>query len=202
MSLTGIDLSLLHHANAAGRHHDGLEDALKVYAQASEALFAGLVVVLLGAGLALRRTALAWAATAALFSAGLALSVGKVLSILVTRPRPFVDHPEVHDFLHHAADSAFPSDHATAAFAIAGALSLRYRRWSVPLLGAAALLAFSRVLLGVHYPSDVIAGAALGLAAAIAVYRVPLTALRRLPAGPWDPRRRRQAPPAPDTPRP
>jgi undecaprenyl-diphosphatase len=202
MSLAGLDLSLLHHANGYGARHDAVEDALKVYAQASEALFAGLLVVLLGVAVALRKATLGWAAMAALASAGLALLVGKALGLAVDRARPFVDHPEVHDFLHHAADSSFPSDHATAGFAIAGALALRYRRWAVPLLGAAVLLAVSRVLLGVHYPSDVIAGAALGLAAAIVVYRLPLTALRRPLEERWDPRPRRPAPPAPGTPRP
>src|SRR3954470_8058943 len=202
MSLPGLDLSLLHDANGFGMRHDGVEDGLKVYAQASEALFAGLVVVLLGIAVALRRATLGWAAATALASAGLALIVGKALSLATDRARPFVDHPEVHDFLHHAADASFPSDHTTAAFAIAGALAFRYHRWAVPLLGAAALLAYARVLLGVHYPTDVLAGAALGLAAALAIYRLEVRVLRRPPEARWDPRRLRRAPREPGTPRP
>ena len=201
MSLAGIDLSLLHHANTAGLHHDGVEDSLKVYAQISEVLFAGLVLVLLGAAVALRRVALGWAATMALASAGLALLVGKGLSLAVDRPRPFVTHPEVHDFLHHAADGSFPSDHATAAFAIAGALSLRYRRWAPLLMGSAIALAFARVLLGVHYPSDVIAGAALGLAAALALGPATTARLRRR-VEQWDRPLGRPTPRVPGTPRP
>ena len=91
---------------------------------------------------------------------------------MVDRTRPFVAHPgQVHLFSHHAADAGFPSDHATAAFAIAGVLVGLLGRRALPVLLAAVLLAVARVLLGLHYPGDVLAGAALGLLVAIVVVR-------------------------------
>ena len=59
---------------------------------------------------------------------------------------------------------SFPSAHATNSFAVASFVSSFYRRPRVWLYVVAALVAYSRVYVGVHYPADVLAGAALGLA--------------------------------------
>jgi undecaprenyl-diphosphatase len=84
------------------------------------------------------------------------------------RPRPFIAHPDtVHLFAKHAADPGFPSDHATAAFAIAVALLLHSRRWGTFALIAATILAITRVAMGIHYPTDVLAGAAIGALSAL-----------------------------------
>lgn len=116
-------------------------------------------------------------AVAAAASTAVALAIGAVLSHLVDRARPFVADPGgVHQFGHHAADAGFPSDHATASFAIATAILLRNRRWGLVALVLATLLALTRVAIGVHYPSDVLAGAALGAATALALYRPPIRA--------------------------
>lgn len=104
--------------------------------------------------------------------------MAKLLSLAVDRPRPFAAHPgTIHALVAHAADAGFPSDHATAAFAIATTILLAARRWGLLVLLAAAILALGRVALGVHYPSDVLAGAGLGAAAALALHR-PLVAGR------------------------
>jgi undecaprenyl-diphosphatase len=114
-------------------------------------------------------------AVAAVASAAAALAIGAVLSHLVDRARPFVADPGgVHQFGHHAADAGFPSDHATASFAIATAILLRDRRWGTVAIVLATLLAITRVALGVHYPTDVLAGAALGAATALALYWAPI----------------------------
>jgi undecaprenyl-diphosphatase len=114
-------------------------------------------------------------AVAAAASAAAALAIGALLSHLVDRARPFVADPGgVHQFTHHAADAGFPSDHATASFAIATAIVLRNRRWGIVALALATVLALTRVALGVHWPSDVLAGAALGSATALALYWPPI----------------------------
>jgi len=159
------DYHLFRWANNLAARHDGFEDPLKAYVRVSEIIFAlGLVALFVFFAPRIRR-----AAVAAGLSAGLALLVAHFLAAAIDRNRPFVDHPHAHLFLSHGADPGFPSDHATAAFAIAVVLVLRLGlRW-LPVLVAAAALAVSRVLVGVHYPADVLAGAVLGTAAAVAV---------------------------------
>jgi undecaprenyl-diphosphatase len=166
-----MDVSLTHGFNSFLAAHDAIEDPLTAYVGAAELLFLLMLV------LALLHPRLRRAAAAAGLSAGLGLAVAYVIAHLVDRPRPFVAHPEaIHLFLRHAADPGFPSDHTTAAFAIGVALLLRHRAWGVVVLVAAALLAIGRVGLGIHYPTDVLAGAVLGTLAALLLY-VPL--LRR-----------------------
>jgi membrane-associated phospholipid phosphatase len=111
-----------------------------------------------------RQVAIAvWSALAAL----VALALVQPISNAAAEQRPFVNHPEVHRLIAHSADFGFPSDHATGAGAIAaGLLFLSWRLGLVTTL-VAALIAFSRVYVGVHFPQDVLAGLALGAVVAI-----------------------------------
>ena len=157
--------------------HDAVEDPLVFYVSISEALFiATLALVFLAAN---GQRLLSWrrAAVAAVLSAGLALAVAKIISEVVDRARPFVADPgRLHLFSAHSADAGFPSDHATAAFAIATAIFLRKRSWGVFALLAATVLSVGRVAIGVHYPSDVLAGAAVGSATALFLWLGPVRA--------------------------
>src|SRR5690349_18174685 len=171
--------------------HDGVEDPLLFYVNASEALFAATLAVVFLAARGAVHAGWRRAAVAAALSAALGLAVGKAIAELVDRARPFVADPHgVHLFSGHAADPGFPSDHATAAFAIAVAILLRKRGWGIAALVAATVLSVGRVALGVHYPSDVLCGAALGSAAALSLWAPPLRArLDRLAdwvGGHWD----------------
>jgi undecaprenyl-diphosphatase len=132
-------------------------------------------------------------ALTALMAAGVALLANQAISLLWDRPRPFVAHPgSVHMLISHGADGGFPSDHVAAAFAIALALVVVHRRLGIVLLVGAALLAYSRVYVGVHYPGDVVAGSAIGVLAAIVSRRwlipglmvLARSAQRRLPKRP------------------
>jgi len=186
-----VDWSLLHALNDFLFQHDAVEDPLLFYVNLSEALFAATLVIVFLAAHSSRFASWRRAALAAVLSAGLGLAVGKIISELVDRARPFVADPHgVHLFSGHAADPGFPSDHATAAFAIAVAILLRNLGWGIFALVAASVLSVGRVALGVHYPSDVLAGAALGSAAALALWAPPLrTRVDRLAdwiGGYWD----------------
>lgn len=162
-----MNLDLLHALNSFVAHRDAVEDPVTGFMAVSEVLFASLVVAVFLVGG--RRGARA--AVAALAAAALALGVGQVIAHIVNEPRPYAVHPHlVHALIARSADSSFPSDHATAAFAIAAAIWLRHRRFGAFTLALAALLAIGRVAVGVHYPLDVAAGAALGTAAAVLLW--------------------------------
>jgi undecaprenyl-diphosphatase len=172
-----LDWSLLHTLNDYLFRHDAVEDPLTFYVDVSEALFAATLAIVFLAAHGGRHAAWRRATVAAVLSAGLALAIGKAISEAVDRARPFVADPHgVHLFSGHAADPGFPSDHATAAFAIATAIVLRKRGWGLLALAAATVLSIGRVALGVHYPSDVLAGAALGALAALALWAGPVRA--------------------------
>src|SRR5205085_1359388 len=80
------------------------------------------------------------------------------------RPRPPVAFPALHALATLPANGSFPSTHAVTAAAVAAALWWSARPFSPALAVFAGLVGLSRVWLAVHYPSDVIAGFALGAA--------------------------------------
>lgn len=81
---------------------------------------------------------------------------------LVARPRPFSYRPELQLLISAPNDFSFPSGHTGASFAAASALFFRGNRLWIPACVLAVLIAFSRLYLYVHFPSDVFAGAFLG----------------------------------------
>jgi membrane-associated phospholipid phosphatase len=105
-------------------------------------------------------------------SYGVATALANVLKVAFDRPRPPVDHPEIHPLVALPSSASMPSGHATGAFAAAVAVGLVHHRLRWPLLALAALIALSRVWLGVHYLSDVIVGAGLGAAVAYVAWRI------------------------------
>jgi undecaprenyl-diphosphatase len=106
-----------------------------------------------------RRPWLAVSVAAAVVSADLLAELGK---LLVHRHRPFE-----HQLGPSERDHSFPSGHSSTAFAGATMLAAYAPRFRVPLYVLATLIALSRLYNGVHYPTDVIAGAALGTATAL-----------------------------------
>ncbi len=86
-----------------------------------------------------------------------------VMKKAIDRPRPFVTYPDIQK-LTDAGSASFPSGHTSTAFAVATSLSLEYPKWYViaPSYLWAGTVGYSRMHLGVHYPSDVLAGAVIG----------------------------------------
>lgn len=89
---------------------------------------------------------------------------------IIGRDRPFVKYPDkIHAYGTPDADSpSFPSGHTAAAFSLATSLSITYPKWYViaPSAVWACGVGFARMNQGVHYPSDVVAGAAIGVGCA------------------------------------
>ena len=103
----------------------------------------------------------------------------------VNRRRPTPDAvPAVRRLARQPASPSFPSGHAASAAAFATGLALESRGWGAVVVPVAALVGFSRVYTGAHYPTDVLAGVVLGAGAAVAV-RAVLTS--RLPSPPGQP---------------
>lgn len=124
-----------------------------------------------------RRVAIAvWSALAAL----VAVALVQPISSATDEKRPFVALPHVLQLISHANDAGFPSDHATAAGAVAAGLF--FVSWQLGLVTAlwAALVAFSRVYVGVHFPQDVASGLVLGAVIAIIGVFVVVPILERI----------------------
>jgi len=102
---------------------------------------------------------------------GVSLGVDGVLTYslkeIIKRPRPYVTYPDIMNFQTETSLS-FPSGHTSLAFATATSLSLKYPKWYViaPTYFWACSVGYSRMNLGMHYPSDVLAGAVLGAGSA------------------------------------
>ena len=110
------------------------------------------------------------ACTSGLAAAAIAMVANQAISHLWERPRPFVAHRALTHLLSAPSpDPSFPSDHAAVAFAIAFAVLACSRLAGILLLAFATLIALSRVALGLHYPTDVLAGMCVGWAAALLV---------------------------------
>src|SRR5712691_2367619 len=97
------------------------------------------------------------ASACALASASLALLINQLIGKLWQRQRPFAAHPSAHVWGSRSHDPSFPSDHASAAFAIAFAVLFFDRLAGSLFLIAAIVIAVGRVFIGAHYPADVLA---------------------------------------------
>jgi membrane-associated phospholipid phosphatase len=100
-----------------------------------------------------------------ILSAGLKYSINRV--------RPYVTYPDLQP-IYKSNSPSFPSGHTTKAFALATSLSIAYPEWYVvaPSILWASAVGYSRLHLGLHYPSDVLAGAVLGSASAFLTYKL------------------------------
>ena len=99
----------------------------------------------------------------------LGLLLGEIaLKNIICRPRPFQEMPEISLLIPPPSGYSFPSGHSCASFAAATIIFLKDKRPGTAALALAALIAFSRVFLFVHYPTDVLAGSLLGVLCALA----------------------------------
>ncbi|WP_426574625.1 phosphatase PAP2 family protein [Aquihabitans sp. McL0605] len=99
-----------------------------------------------------------WSAAAA----GIALGLGQIIGGIIDRHRPYETLHGVHVLVSRTTDFSIPSDHATAVGAVAVGLWISDRPLGRATVALAVLMAFTRVYVGAHYATDVLAGLALG----------------------------------------
>lgn len=86
------------------------------------------------------------------------------LKVLLNRERPYKILEHLHTFGIELRDYSFPSGHTTASFSLATTIALNIPRLSIVVFFLAIIIGLSRIYLGVHYPTDVLAGVLVGLA--------------------------------------
>ncbi|MFC5219320.1 phosphatase PAP2 family protein [Streptomyces coerulescens] len=140
--------------------------------------------------------ALVWAPLAA----AVAVLVNVPIRGFVERPRPFNDHQGLEVLVSGKTDYSFVSDHATIAMALGVGLFVANRKFGLVGIALALLEGFCRVYMGVHYPTDVVGGFALGTAVALllsppamALMTPIMSAIERSPRGGWLIKSRRRA---------
>ena len=153
-----MDQQLLHALNGLVTSHHDLRSLVVAYVVAAPFLICGLVGTMFVLG---RRPSRRGAVTAGL-SAVAAVAISQLMTMIVDRARPFVADPLVNVFVHHGPDRSFPSDSATAAFAIATALLVYKPRLGWVALALAVAWGTGRIAVGMHYPTDILAGVVLG----------------------------------------
>jgi len=177
--MKNADLKLLRLMRTRG-HAPAVERTARTISKAGENGYLWFGIGLAGAALDGRRRK-EWLASALVGPVAIGLNYG--VKLVVRRERPKLEGLPP---LGGAPSSlSFPSAHATASFAAATAMSRFAPEYKTLLFGAAALMAVTRPYLGMHYPSDVLAGAALGTALGAATG----SALARLeddPNAPYD----------------
>jgi undecaprenyl-diphosphatase len=165
-----MDWSIFHAINAGVATRDWLEDPFSELSGTAVMLYGVAIVALWFAARPYGSTKWKLTSASGLVAAAIAMLTNQVISYLWDRPRPFTAHAAATHLLSAPSpDPSFPSDHAAVAFAIAFAVLAFSRRGGIVFLAAATLIGLSRIALGMHYPSDVLAGAAVGWAAALLV---------------------------------
>jgi membrane-associated phospholipid phosphatase len=106
-----------------------------------------------------------------LISVAISAILANILKYIVDLPRPYQVYPFIHK-LSVGGSPSFPSGHTADAFAFAIAAALAFRKWYITLISLAwaAMVGYSRMYLGVHFPTDVIAGALIGAICSLACY--------------------------------
>jgi membrane-associated phospholipid phosphatase len=141
---------------------------------------AGVVVGQLAYGIAQGSSLTRNRAYETFMSIGFSVIVGEILKYTIKEERPSDRYPGEIFVNSPTNDPSFPSGHTLVAFATATSLALEYKKWYVtgPAFLWAGSVGFSRMYLGKHYPSDVLAGMALGILGGVVSHRFSINVLK------------------------
>jgi membrane-associated phospholipid phosphatase len=98
----------------------------------------------------------------------------RIVKLAVNRPRPYVTYTFIDPYKKSLTGYSFPSGHASTAFAAATTISIQYKKWYIaaPAYLWAAGVSYSRMHLGVHYPTDIMAGAVFGAGSSLIAHKI------------------------------
>ncbi|MFJ7078013.1 phosphatase PAP2 family protein [Streptomyces sp. NPDC098781] len=189
------DVELLYDINGLAKEAPRWFDRAMEYV-GEYGLLLGLVLLVVWCWWSVRRQGEQDAASsvAALVWAPLAAAIAVLVNVpirgFVERPRPFNDHQGLEVLVTGKTDYSFVSDHATIAMALGVGLFVANRKFGLIGIGLALLEGFCRIYMGVHYPTDVVGGFALGTAVALllsplamAMLTPLMSAIERSPRG-------------------
>lgn len=161
-----LDYKILEEWNIEN-HPAGLVSTFRFFSNNNTFFIIGAPVALLSGGYFSNNREMITAGKNAVISLGVSSVITIVLKDAVKRERPFERYPNVVK-LSAGGGGSFPSGHTSSAFAVATSISMSYPKWYVivPCYLWAGTVGVSRVALGVHYPSDVLAGALVGAGSA------------------------------------
>lgn len=175
----GVDWTVFHWINGSAGQHAWLDNVGKV--AATQLAFVIAVTIaggwLLAAGSHVwRERQLPRGLVLVVFTAGmslaLALVANQVIGIAWFRPRPSTSHHQAHLLLGPSPDPSFPSDHATAGFALSLGALKELPRVAVVLFVETLVMSVGRVYVGLHYPGDMVGGLVIAAGAAFVCYWV------------------------------
>ena len=106
-----------------------------------------------------------------------------ILKQLISRPRPCQIDQAFALLVARPSSSSFPSTHSAWAFGAATAIFMRHRKLGSAAYAVAALIAFSRLYMFLHFPTDVLFGAAMGMALGVLAHWIMKTLWKKLDRG-------------------
>jgi undecaprenyl-diphosphatase len=161
-----VNYHLFELINGAAGRYDGVDDLMEF--GATWLIYPMFAIAAALAGLALYRRRLRPVIELGL-TLFLAFAASTIVAHVSAEVRPFQTHA-VHELVAHEPGASMPSDHATAAFALAVGVGLfLHRSWGWMLAVAAVAVGLSRVWVGVHYPGDIGAAAVIAVLAGLTV---------------------------------
>ncbi|AET61259.1 bacitracin transport permease BCRC [Paenibacillus terrae HPL-003] len=160
--LSNLDYQIFHFINEQANSFSVLNGLMRFFAEDAQYVFSLALLLYWFSRNKLNRKMI----ISAVVSVCLGMGISFIIGHLVYRDRPFVTHAAIQ-LIKHPANASFPSDHAIGAFALAVTFWLYGKRFRLSWLAVALLIGFSRIWAGVHYPSDIAAGALIGTLCAV-----------------------------------
>ncbi|MGD0710348.1 MAG: phosphatase PAP2 family protein [Bacteroidales bacterium] len=165
-----IDINILKNINL--NRNKNLDNSFRLITNSATPLSVGIPIVMFTDCLIAKDSVTKHNAIYICASVVFSMTIASIVKYSVNRPRPFVKYSFIEKETKGGGPS-FPSGHSSDAFSLATSLSIAFPRWYViiPSYLWAGAVGYSRMDLGVHYPSDVLAGAMIGAGSAFLCYK-------------------------------